>query len=84
MEDAVEGKMLVLFSKNIHTQNQIIIKKGTIKQYFNCRVYFAANRTDIGTIPKGSQWTKIPIPGTNSPFNTQVTSNQFLLDILTN
>jgi len=26
------------------------------------RVYFAANRTDIGTSPKGSQWTKIPVP----------------------
>jgi len=26
------------------------------------RVYFDANRTDIGTSPKGSQWTKIPIP----------------------
>jgi len=26
------------------------------------RVYFVANRTDIGTTPKGSQWTKIPMP----------------------
>jgi len=28
----------------------------------SARVYFVANRTDIGTTPKGSQWTKIPMP----------------------
>jgi len=29
----------------------------------NSRVYFLANRTDVGTTPSGSQWTKNPIPG---------------------
>jgi len=27
------------------------------------RVYFTANRTDVGTTPEGSQWTQNPIPG---------------------
>jgi len=39
--------------------NQQWVQYGEDK---STRVYFAANRTDIGTIPKGSQWTKIPIP----------------------
>ena len=29
----------------------------------NYRVYFVANRTDVGTFPPGSQWAKNPIPG---------------------
>jgi len=39
------------------------------KQWFqfgedvSSRIYFLANRTDVGTKPAGSQWTKNPIPG---------------------
>merc|ERR1712200_272930 len=29
------------------------------------RVYFVANRTDVGTFPPGSQWAKNPIPACN-------------------
>jgi len=31
------------------------------------RMEFVANRTDVGTTPVGSQWTKNPIPGCSSP-----------------
>jgi len=33
------------------------------------RIYFLANRTDVGTTPSGSQWTKNPIPGCNGFFD---------------
>jgi len=31
------------------------------------RTYFVANRTDVGTTPAGSQWSKNPIPACGSP-----------------